>query len=70
MRIILTDGPGIITLQSKPPRLAVALPRLVAGSVNAVPVLDALGAVGTSPTVLAPAGVRHHALALNMISSD
>ena len=69
-RCSLTDALGLAAVLSEESRLADALVGLVAVAVLAIPVRDALGAVLSLPAVAAPAGIRHHAEALEQIFSQ
>ena len=61
---VLTNGSCVITIKSEVTGFTDALPRLVAMSVLAVPVGNALSTVRSSPPFLTPAGIWHHALTL------
>ena len=67
---VLTNGSCVITIKSEVTGFADALPRLVAMSVLAVPVRNALSAVRSSPPFLTPAGIGHHALTLIKVLLD
>ena len=62
--LILTDGSSLVALLAEVAGIADTLPGLVAVTVDAAPVRDALSAVVAGPTLAAEAGVGHHAHAL------